>query len=194
MPFKINYIQMSKNENYDLTALYRIALNEIENNDIQQINPEFYTTLSQLIGKLKTEEYSGLEAKLKNNLVEKTSLLTSLIMKFRLEKASINTKLAKGNLIDEERFVLDSSDEMEERNEMILSSTLSGKTKVLESISKNNKIKPVSIRFLKDVEEFVGADSEKYGSFKPEDIATIPNENAQELITKKLAVKIHLEK
>ena len=46
---------MSKNENYDLTALYRIALNEIENNDIQQINPEFYTTLSQLIGKLKTD-------------------------------------------------------------------------------------------------------------------------------------------
>ena len=114
---------MSKNENYDLTAIYRIALNEIENNDIQQINPEFYTTLSQLIGKLKTEEYSGLEAKLKNNLVEKTSLLTSLIMKFRLEKASINTKIEKGNLIDEERFVLDSSDEMEERNEMILSST-----------------------------------------------------------------------
>ena len=184
---------MSKNENYDLTGLYRIALNEIENNDIQQINPEFYTTLSQLIGKLKTEEYSGLEAKLKNNLVEKTSLLTSLIMKFRLEKASINTKLAKGNLIDEERFVLDSSDEMEERNEMILSSTLSGKTKVLESISQKHKTKPVSIRFLKDVEEIVAVDSEKYGPFKSEDIATIPNKDAQEFITKNLAVKIHLD-
>ena len=184
---------MSKNENYDLAALYRIALNEIENNDNQQINPEFYTTLSQLIGKLKTEEYSGLEAKLKNNLVEKTSLLTSLIMKFRLEKASINTKIEKGNLIDEERFVLDSSDEMEERNEMILSSTLSGKTKVLESISQMHKTKPVSIRFLKDVEEIVAVDSEKYGPFKSEDIATIPNKDAQEFITKNLAVKIHLD-
>ena len=40
----------------------------------------------------------------------------------------------------------------------------------------------------------MGADSEKYGSFKPEDIATIPNENAQELITKNLAVKIHIDK
>ena len=68
---------MSNAENYDLNALYRIALNEIENNDVQQLNPEFYTTLSQFIGKLKTEEYSGSEAKIKNNLVEKTSLLTA---------------------------------------------------------------------------------------------------------------------
>ena len=54
--------------------------------------------------------------------------------------------------------------------------------------------RPISVRFLKDVEGFLGADSEKYRSFKPEDIATIPNENAQELITKNLAVKIHIDK
>ena len=177
----------------NLNKLYRIALNEIENNEIQQIDSEFYKTLSQFIGKLKTEEYSGIEAKIKNILVEKTSLLTQLIMKIRLEKAT-TLDTSKIGLIDEERFVIESSDEMEERNEMILSSALNGKTKVLESISKNNKIKPISIRFLKDVEVFVGADSEKYGSFKPEDIATIPNENAQELITKNLAVKIHIDK
>ena len=184
---------MSDTEIFDLSAIYRIALNEIENNEIQQINSKFYKDLSQFLGKLKVEEYSGVEAKIKNEIVEKTSTLAQLIMKTRLEKA-ISGNVQKTGLIDEEKFVIDSNDEMQERNEMILSSTLNGKTKVLESISKNNKIKPVSIRFLKDVEEFVGADSEKYGSFKPEDIATIPNENAQELITKKLAVKIHLEK
>ena len=115
-------------------------------------------------------------------------------MKLRLEKAIASSGVKKVGLIDEEKFVIESSNEMEERNEMVLSSTLNGKTKVLESISKNNKIKPISVRFLKDVEEFMGADSERYGSFNPEDIATIPNENAQELIIKKLAVKIHPEK
>ncbi len=184
---------MSDTENYDLGNLYRFTLNEIENNEIQQINSEFYKTLSQFIGKLKTEEYSGVEEKIKNDLVEKTSLLTQLIMKIRLEKAEI-PGTSKTGLIDEEKFVMESSNETEERNEMILSSTLNGKTKILESISKNNKTKPVSVRFLKDVEEFTGADSEKYGSFKPEDIATIPNENAQELISKNFAVKIHIEK
>jgi DNA replication factor GINS len=47
---------------------------------------------------------------------------------------------------------------------------------------------------LKDVEQITGADSETYGPFKLEDIATIPNENAQELIIKNLAVKIHIDK
>ena len=183
---------MSDTEIPDLGKLYRMSLSEIENSEIQQINSEFYKTLSQFIGKLRTEEYSGIEAKIKDDLVEKTSLLTQLIMKFRLEKAA--TGIPKTGLIDEEKFVIELSDEMEERNEMILSSTLNGKTKVLESISKKNKIKPISVRFLKDVEGFLGADSEKYGSFKPEDIATIPNENAQELITKNLAVKIHIDK
>ena len=183
---------MSDTEIPDLGKLYRMALSEIENSEIQQINSEFYKTLSQFIGKLRTEEYSGIEAKIKDDLVEKTSLLTQLIMKFRLEKATIG--ISKTGLIDEEKFVIELSDEMEERNEMILSSTLNGKTKVLESISKKNKIRPISVRFLKDVEGFLGADSEKYGSFKPEDIATIPNENAQELITKNLAVKIHIDK
>ena len=183
---------MSDTEIPDLGKLYRMSLSEIENSEIQQINSEFYKTLSQFIGKLRTEEYSGIEAKIKDDLVEKTSLLTQLIMKFRLEKATIG--ISKTGLIDEEKFVIELSDEMEERNEMILSSTLNGKTKVLESISKKNKIRPISVRFLKDVEGFLGADSEKYGSFKPEDIATIPNENAQELITKNLAVKIHIDK
>jgi len=185
---------MSDNELSDLNRLYRIALNEIKNGDNQELNPEFYTTLSQFIGKLKTEEYSGIEEKIKNKLVKITSMLTEQILKIRLEKAITSKDITKISLVDEEKFVIDSSDEMQERNDMVLSSTLNGKTKVLESISTNNKIKPISVRFLQDVEEFVGADSEKYGSFKQEDIATIPNKNAQELITKKFAVKIHLDK
>jgi|TARA_B110000014_G_scaffold163279_1_gene115225 DNA replication factor GINS len=185
-------MQISDAEVFDLNNLYRIALNEIENDEIQQINLEFYTVLSQSIGKLKTEEYSGIEAKIKTKLVEMTSLLTELILKIRLEKAT-TTDITKASLIDEEKFVIDSSDEMEERNEMILFSTLNGKTKVLESISQKHKTKPVSIRFLKDVEEIVAADSEKYGPFKSEDIATIPNKDAQELITKNLAVKVQLD-
>jgi DNA replication factor GINS len=52
----------------------------------------------------------------------------------------------------------------------------------------------VSIRILKEVEQIIGSDSENYGPFKPEDIATIPFENAQTLITENRAVKIRIEK
>tara|TARA_B100000029_G_scaffold260502_1_gene256949 strand:- start:683 stop:1240 length:558 start_codon:yes stop_codon:yes gene_type:complete len=185
---------MTDAEIYHLGGLYRIAISEIENNEVQQLNSEFYITLSELIGKLKTEEYSGLEAKIKNELVEKTSLLTSLILKFRLEKIISAGNTNKTNLIDEEQFIIDSREDLEEKNEMILNSTLNGKTKVLQTISQNHKTKPTSVRFLKDVDEMVGADSEKYGPFKSEDIATVPNKDAQELISKNFAVKIYLEK
>jgi DNA replication factor GINS len=185
---------MSDNEIVNIRNLYRTILNEIQNDEIQQINSKFYPVLSEFIGKLKAEEYSGIEEKIKNDLVEKTSLLTQLIMKIRLEKTMTNRNIDITKFVDEERFIIDSSDEMKERKEMVLSSTLNGKTKVLESISKNHKTKPTSVRFLKNTEEFIGADSEKYGAFKPEDVATIPNQNAQELIIKNIAVKINIDK
>ena len=47
--------------------------------------------------------------------------------------------------------------------------------------------------FLHEVDEIVGADLEKYGPFKTEDIATIPYENAQALIAKNIATKVHWE-
>ena len=39
----------------------------------------------------------------------------------------------------------------------------------------------------------VGADLAKYGPFKAEDVATIPYENAQALISKNVATKIRWE-
>ena len=46
---------------------------------------------------------------------------------------------------------------------------------------------------MQEVDEIVGADLEKYGPFKIEDIATIPYENAQALIAKNAATKVRLE-
>jgi DNA replication factor GINS len=43
------------------------------------------------------------------------------------------------------------------------------------------------------VDQIVGADLEKYGPFKSEDIATLPYDNAQALIAKKIAMKVRLE-
>ena len=77
---------------------------------------------------------------------------------------------------------------------MVLSGLLSGKSKLLESIAQKTKTRLVSIRILKEVDQMVGSDSESYGPFKPEDIVTIPFENAQTLIKDDLAVKIRIEK
>ena len=82
---------------------------------------------------------------------------------------------------------------MTERKDLIIQSISNGKSKLLESITTDYKTKPTIIRFLKETEQILCVDSEKYGPFKPEDVATLPNEDAQQLISKNAATKIRIE-
>ena len=185
--------KMSEKNEITAGSLYQVTLREVTNNDLQEIDPDFYTSISIFIGKLRGENYDGIETKINNNLINMMTELVTLVLRIRIEKikdSSINIK----NLLDIEKFILTSEDETKEREEMILSGILNGKSKLLESIVQKTKIQLVSVRILKEVEQMIGSDSENYGPFKPEDIATIPLENAQTLITENLAVKIRIEK
>ena len=184
---------MSETNEIDLNKLHHIVLRETESDSIQEINPNFYRNLSDFIGDLKKQEFDGVESKIKETIIDTATELTSLLINIRLDKISKSDNIDFKNLLDEEKFILDAEEEQRERTEMILSATINGKSKFLESISQNHKTKTVVIRFLQGVDEIVGADLEKYGPFKTEDVATIPYENAQALIAKNIATKIRWE-
>jgi DNA replication factor GINS len=184
---------MSEPNQININSLHHTVLRETEDDSLLEIDPNFYRNLSDFIGNLRKQEFDGVENKIKNTLIEMTTELTSLLLKIRLNKISKSTNFEIGHLLDEEKFILDSQDEQRERTEMILSATINGKSKFLESLAQNHKIKKVVIRFLNEVDEIVGADLEKYGPFKTEDIATIPYENAQALIAKNIATKVRWE-
>lgn len=184
---------MSETNEIDLNKLHHLVLRETENDSIQEINPDFYRSLSDFIGDLKKQEFDGVESKIKETIIDTATELASLLINIRLDKISKSDNMNFKNLLDEEKFILDAEVEQRERTEMILSAIINGKSKFLESISQNHKTKTVVIRFLQEVDEIIGADLEKYGPFKIEDIATIPYENAQALIAKNIATKIHWE-
>ena len=184
---------MSESNQIDINYLHHIVLRETENDVLLEIVPDFYRNLSDFIGNLKKQEFDGVENKIKNTMIDMATELTSLLIDIRLDKISKSSVLEISNLLDEEKFILDSQEEQRERTEMILSATINGKSKFLESLVQNHKTKKVVIRFLTDVDEIIGADLEKYGPFKSEDIATIPYENAQALIIKNVATKVNLE-
>ena len=184
---------MSESDQLDINELHHTVLRETEDDSILEIDPNFYRNLSDFIGNLKKQEFDGVENKIKNTLIEMATELTSLLIHIRLDKISKSKEIEIGNLLDEEKFILDSQEEQRERIEMILSATINGKSKFLESLSQNHKTKKIVIRFLNEVDEIVGADLEKYGPFKTEDIATIPYENAQALIAKNIATKVRWE-
>lgn len=184
---------MSETNEIDLNKLHHIVLRETESDSIQEINPDFYRNLSDFIGDLKKQEFDGVESKIKETIIDTATELTSLLINIRLDKITKSNNIDFKNLLDEEKFILDAEEEQRERTEMILSATINGKSKFLESISQNHKTKTIVIRFLKEVDEIIGADLEKYGPFKTEDIATIPYENAQALIAKNIATKVRWE-
>ena len=184
---------MSESNQIDMNSLHNTVLRETENDSLLEIKPNFYQNLSDFIGNLRKQEFDGVENKIKDTMIEMVTELTSLLIHIRLEKISNSDDFDISYLLDEEKFILDSLDEQNERTEMILSATINGKSKFLESLAENHKIKKVVIRFLDNVDEIVGADLEKYGPFKAEDIATIPYENAQALIAKNIATKVRWE-
>ena len=123
---------MSSLTKIDANLLYTILKNEFEDNSIQKIDSNFYQKTAEFIGNLKNQEYDGVEAKIKNALIEMVTEMTSLFLKIRLEKAILDGS-NKPHLLAEEKYILDSQKEMEERKETILSRILNGKSKLLES-------------------------------------------------------------
>ncbi|MCV0430776.1 hypothetical protein [Nitrosopumilus sp.] len=184
---------MSESNQIDLNSLHHAVLRETESDSLLEIDPNFYRNLANFIGNLQKQEFDGVENKIKDTMIEMVTELTSLLIKIRLDKISKTTDLEISHLLDEEKFILDSQEDQKDRTEMILSATINGKSKFLESLAQNHKTKKIVIRFLHEVDELVGADLEKYGPFKTEDIATLPYENAQALIAKNIATKVHLE-
>ena len=129
---------MSQPNPINISFLHTFILQESENEAIQELDPNFYESLSKYIGDLKNEEREGVEDKIKNSLLSMVTNIASLLLKLRLEKA-ILTGSDQSTLLDEEKYILDSQKEMEKRKGIILSGILSGKTKLLESTTKNQK-------------------------------------------------------
>jgi DNA replication factor GINS len=184
---------MSETKKIDVNSLYSTLQLEIENETVQEIDPHLYSSIGELIGNLKNQGYDGIESKIKNSLVKIITDMITLLLKIRIEKAIKLKDLDYSNLLDEERFILDSEDELRQRKETILAATLSGRLKLLETVANNHKSRSVVIRFLKPIDQIIGSDLQKYGPFEAEEVATLPFENAVALIKKKIALKVNWE-
>ena len=88
---------MSTVESLDLKNLHVIVMQEFQSEDIQELNSDFFRNLSSTIGKLKNEEYDGIEKKAKNEIISTTTNLIELLVNKRLEKISNSTK---SNLVE----------------------------------------------------------------------------------------------
>ena len=123
---------MSEQDEISINHLYAIVSLESENNTIQEVDSNIYRSISKLIGNLKSKEYDGIEAKIKNALIDMIYELASSLLKLRLEKALLENS-DRAMLLDEEKLILNSQKEMQEKKEEFLSGILNGKSELLGS-------------------------------------------------------------
>ena len=123
---------MSQQNEININYLHRLALQELETDTVQEIDSDLYNLISKFLKNLKNEKHDGIEGKLNQAMIDMITDITSTLLKLRLEKATLKNS-NKSVLLDEEKYILDSRAEMEERRETILSGILRGEPHSLDT-------------------------------------------------------------
>ena len=122
---------MAEQNEINIKYLHTLALQESETDTIQEIDSNLYNSISDLIKNLKSESYDGVKEKINQTMIKMMSDITSVLLKLRLEKATLENS-NQSTLLAEEKYILDSKKEMLERKEAILSGILNGKPHSLD--------------------------------------------------------------
>jgi len=122
---------MTEQNKINIKYLHTLALRESETDTIQKVDSNLYNSISDLIKNLKSEGYDGVKEKINQAKIKMISDTTSVLLKLRLEKATLENS-NQSVLLDEEKYILDSKKEMLERKEVILSGILNGKPHSLD--------------------------------------------------------------
>jgi DNA replication factor GINS len=177
-----------------LKDLYKLLKKEIETPALQSIEPDTFQKIATALGNLKGQGYEGVEARMRDRMAELLATSARLLMEARQAKIRAGGEpLDYSKLTDEEKYVLDGRRESEGRISKVVTATVKGRPKVLESISARMRSKQIVVRFLRPTEAFVGVDMNKYGPFQQEDVASLPFENARSIIEGGAAVEVHVE-
>ena len=122
---------MAEQNKININYLQTLALQESETTTILEIDSNLYNLISDLIKNLKSKDYDGVNEKINQAMIKMISDTTSVLLKLRLEKATLENS-NQSVLLDEEKYILDSKKEMLERKDVILSGILNGKPHSLD--------------------------------------------------------------
>lgn len=174
----------------DIKTLYGMLVREIENDFLQYVQPNTYRDIANMLGNMKGQGYDGIEAKVKDSLTQLITDIATALLDARLKKIRSSKSIDYANLTEEERYIVAAEKDMRLRFEQVLSATVNGRTKALESIALKAKTMQVLVRFLKPLEALTGVDNTRYGPFEQEDVAVLPFENARTLIEQGVAIEL----
>jgi len=175
--------------------LYEAWKKEKESVEIQKLPRDFYAKLADYMKKIREEirmlDEKTTKAKLMKRELKNVKNMSKELFQHRQDK--VRKKALDGEIVPKE--VLTEEEEklygeifpLAESYQSYLKDILQGR---LSRIEKEEKPKKMLVRFVQEIPAIVGSDMKTYGPFKPEDIATLPTENARILIKQGVAVEV----
>jgi DNA replication factor GINS len=177
--------------------LYNAWKREKETSEIQTLSKDFYVKLSSYAKRISEEsrmlDEKTVRARLHLRESQNVKRLAKELLVLRCQKIvrtmMIGRLLSKDCLTEEEKEIYRELEPSIESFHSLLQDVLAGRPVRLEP---RKKIEKIVLRFLKDVPTIIGGDMKSYGPFKPEDVASLPVENAKILIRQALAIQIEM--
>lgn len=181
---------MAEQGSMDANVLNKLVVDELGSETVQEIDANTYRLVSELIARIRSEEYDGVTAKMKDSLLSMVTGMATLLVEARMSKSPKSNAPDYANLLDEEKRALDFQDEVHSTRSTVLSAVIGGKPKILETISERHKKKMALVILCKHVDSLVGTDLRQYGPYGAYDVACLPLENAVALEAKGSAIKL----
>jgi len=178
--------------------LYEVWMKEKEISEIQALPKNFYAKIAYYIKKMKEEnrmlDRKTTKAKLLDREFKNVKIMVAELFQIRYkklrEKALARETVARTVLTKEEEKLCREVLSLTEAYQAFSKDVLLGQ---LASIEKGAKQSIVVLRFIQETPALIGSDMKTYGPFEPEDIATLPPENARILIKQGVAVEVHVK-
>ena len=175
--------------------LYEVWKKEKDNVEIQGLPKNFYAKIADYIKKIKEEnrmlDKKTTKAKLLDREFKNVKIMVGEVLQIRYkklrEKALARENVPRAALTEEEEKLCGEVLSLTEAYQAFSKDVLRGH---LAKIEKGAKQSIMVLRFVQEIPALVGSDMKTYGPFGPEDIATLPSENARILIKQRVAVEV----
>lgn len=175
--------------------LYEAWREERENTEVQRLPRDFFVRLAGYVKRIREEgrmlDEKTTRARLIGREFKNVKKLVKDLIRLRYDKALRNAMTGKtvprDVLTEEEEKLHRGISPSVEAHQVLLKKILTGR---LPHLERKEKPKTIVVRILQEIPAIIGSDMKTYGPFKPEDIATLPPENARVLIKQGAAVEI----
>ncbi len=178
--------------------LYEAWKKEKENLELQKLPKNFCAKIADYVKKIQEEgrmlDEKTIRARLLKREFQNVNEMVKQLFQLRYKKLrekSLARETVPGDILteEEEKFhgeILP----LAETYQAFLKDLLRGR---LSGIEKEKKPKSILLRFIQEIPAIVGSDMKTYGPFEPEDIATLPPENARILIKQGVAIEVEMK-